>query len=158
MLFFSEIISLNSFQPKEYNCNNIQARNNVREIEARGLRVESGSVSNRNDSIEIIFLDTTKAYKCYGCLGYIRENGAAEPPPSPHNVILKKMMIRSYRKNLVVRFSLVPEPCYFHLSRACIQKKELELKQSNVTASEATIARLTDTHRDFIERQFSVIV
>lgn len=81
--------------------------NPPRDVSQYGDRidVDASNESDTGSPYEVIFVSDTKATTCYGCKGRVRDKASNPPPPAPHDILLRHMECRVYRRRGKQRFA-----------------------------------------------------
>ena len=88
---------------------------------------------DRQEKYQLKSLKGTSIYVCYGCGQRMRpkpsdETGRDFVPPAPFDVVFYRKELRMYKKpSGELTYSITPQNVYYHMKKACIQKKKWEL-------------------------------
>ena len=107
-------------------------------------------------SFRLKWLDTTRAYLCYGCNRALRPD--KDIPPAPFNVVVCSNEYRTYLKKAIGRLdmTLKKTDCHFHLRCDCIERKQLKFDASYLEITEIDNAKFTQAHKRQILHEFGL--
>ena len=86
-----------------------------------------------DEDVEFILIRFTRALKCHGCKGSFRTSLTALSMPPPYDLLVLAHMHRCFRDRNTgkIRFTLKPEPTYFHLSQKCCLNENVVVTRDN---------------------------
>ena len=122
------------------------------------VQIPSTSDDNTEVSkeVEFIFIRFTKAMVCHGCKGSFRASLTAPSMPPPYDLLVRARMHRCFRDRNTgkIRFTLKPEPTYFHLSKKCCLNENVVVTRDNHII--LTPHLLLPCHKAKLKSEFSI--
>ena len=125
--------------------------------------VEDGTANAaKNEEYQLKWLKGTSVYVCYGCGQRMRpkpseKSGRDVVPPPPFDVVLYRKELRFYKKpSGELTFSFTPQNVYYHLKKACLQKKNSNFSVEDISIGEAFQASLTTVHFGHLRKEFGL--
>ena len=114
----------------------------TKDFSCRAPVAHHGTIADETDKYKFSWLRGTSVYVCYGCGQRMRpkpsdEGGRDMVPPPPFDVVLCRKELRMYKKpSGELTYSITPQNVYYHLKKACIQKKNSNFTVENIAISE----------------------
>jgi len=85
------------------------------------------------------------------------KSGRDVVPPPPFDVVLYRKELRFYKKpSGELTFSFTPQNVYYHLKKACLQKKNSNFSVEDISIGEAFQASLTTVHFGHLRKEFGL--
>lgn len=102
------------------------------------------------------FLKGSKIQKCYGCKGFLRENGKVPAPP--YDLVISYREYRSFPgKDGKLNITVKEEPTYYHINPVCIRQKNENFRPAtDLKVSDDIRPSLSNLHVSFISDVFGV--
>lgn len=112
-----------------------------------------------NKKWTVVFVNTTKMRKCYGCGGMVRESTDFNPP-SPYDIVLKRKEYRVYkaRGTTVLKVAQQEENVYYHPIKQCLLKKNAEVPKECLLVPESTKEKLDVLHKRQLRKEFGILL
>lgn len=103
---------------------------------------------------DAVFISHSKATRCYGCNGRVRNTASDPPPPAPHDMLLRHKECRVYKRRgeTTIRITKTPEAVYYHPLSSCAPLAS----RNNINIEEGVLCKLVETNKQLLWRKFGI--
>ena len=117
---------------------------------------------DRQEKYQLKSLKGTSIYVCYGCGQRMHpkpsnETGRYFVPPAPFDVVFCRRELKMYKKpSGELTYSITPQNVYYHMKKACIQKKNGNFTSGDISISEEFLSSLMTVHVSQLRKEFGL--